>query len=196
MSSNIYRRLYVARMAPASTTDIEAIRNGVEVLDNHGEVVRESFRPDAWLTTTSPVPVYLSHDEDKGPVGWLTARVVSGGWHVGSFTLDHSRNLSAVAFDRLKRGAPVSIGFSEIATNPDLIDGIKQHTVARLNELSILAPDEVPWYQGAKIVDVLEPKEPIVRAQPSEPGLNPGDEVFYGNQMIRRPCGGQVLGVR
>ena len=58
---------------------------------------------------------------------------------------------------------------------------------------SVLSPGVEPADPGAKVLtlhrEVPKPKR--------EPGLNPGDQVIYGNgQIIRRPAIGQVLGVR
>jgi hypothetical protein len=140
----------------------DAIRNGLDIVDR-GELWRESFAPDAWITTADPAPVVLSHFDER-VVGHVSSRVVSGGWHVAAFVLDHSRGLAGVALDRLRVGAPVSIGFRRLRHDRSLAEqGVKRHTLARLDELSILAADEKPAFPGARITQILESKTPTVR---------------------------------
>lgn len=165
---SIYKRTYICRFAPCSTTDREAIRNGVDVVFD-GRRMTESFAPDAFLATTERVPVILSHDPGK-PAGYLTQRIVHNGWHIGPFTLDHSHWASAVALDRLKRGTPVSIGAHTLRHDESLAElGVLRHTFARLDELSILAADEHPAITGAKIIDVLERSEAPYARTPARP---------------------------
>jgi phage head maturation protease len=159
---SIYNRTYICRIAPCSEDWRDAIRNGADVIDR-GELLRESFAPDAWIATADPAPAILSHNE-KQIVGHVSSRAVSAGWHVAAFVLDHSRNLSGIALDRLRIGAPVSIGFRAIRHDKTLAEsGVKRYTLARLDELSILAADEKPAFPGARITQILESKTSIVR---------------------------------
>ena len=152
---SVYNRLYIAQIAPCSRSWKEAIYRGVDVPDR-GRVWTESFSEDAFIATGKPVPVVLSHEEDK-PVGKVETHVVHNAWHVVSFTVDHSRTLSSIALDRLRIGAPVSIGFRSLAHDELLAqEGVKRHTVARLDELSVLRADEIPGYKGAKITQIIE----------------------------------------
>ena len=190
---SIYQRLYSARIAPASADWREAIRNGVEVIDG-GRCWRESFAHNAFIASDKPTPVVLSHFDDK-VVGYVAVRIAHGGWHIADFTLDHSRVLSSIALDRLRVGAPVSIGFRSLHHDELLAeDGIKRHTAARLDELSILGPNEIPAFRGAKIMRIheLKPKR-ASRARAPEPEA----EVIHvpADAILRRPSG-RVLGVR
>ena len=158
---------YIARVAPASEDWREAITQGVEVLDR-GHVWKESFAPDAFIKTEQPAPVLLDH-EDRKVVGRVVSPLTAhGGWHYLTFELDRSQNLSCVALDRIEAGTPVSIGFHPISHDKLLAEsGItKRHTVARLDELSILAPNDHPSYPGAKVTQVLKPsakRAPVAR---------------------------------
>lgn len=185
--SNVWRRIYTARIAPCSEDWREAIYNGVEVVDD-GKLMRESWAPGAFIASEKPVPVVLSHDESK-PVGHIVNRIAHGGWHIVDFVLDPSHTLACIAADRLKHGTPVSIGARSLGHDKLLAqDNVLRHTLAKLDELSILAANERPYYPDAKVTGIYEPKEkPIARKQPREPGLNPGDVVFYGDgSLVRR----------
>lgn len=161
---SVWNRSYTCRLAPCSETWREAIYNGVEVVDD-GKVMRESWAPDAFIASDKPVPVILSHDESK-PVGHLVNRIVHNGWHIGEFVLDASHTLACIAADRLEHGTPVSIGARSLAHDKLLAQGnVLRHTLARLDELSILAPNELPYYPDARVTHIYEPKaKPIMRA--------------------------------
>ena len=99
----------------------------------------------------------LSHAPDK-VVGHVCNRIAHKGWHHVTFQLDHSKNLSCVARDLLKVGTPVSIGCRSLAHDKSLAERkVKRHTVAKLDELSILGPGEHPAYAGAQVTEILEP---------------------------------------
>lgn len=189
---SVYDRVYICRLAPCSETWRDAIYHGVDVI-HRGKRWTESFSPDAFITTETPVPVVLSHADEK-IVGHVTSRTTHGGWHIAAFKLDHDRNLSAVAADRLRVGVPVSIGFRTLRHDPILAEtSVLRHTVARLDELSVLAADEVPALPGARITSILErsKRSPAV----SLDRLAVGDTVLQPGVLVRHGCG-QVLGVR
>lgn len=166
---NIYQRTYIARIAPCSEDWREAIRLGEEVVDG-GELWTESFAPDAFLASEEPAPVVLDHADHK-VVGHITQRTTHGGWHIAAFTLDHARNLSAVALDLLRIGAPVSIGFRALRHDKLLAEEmVKRHTIARLLELTILGPNETPAFRGAQITSILE-RSAAARTVPAQNGL-------------------------
>lgn len=186
---SIYTRTYIARIAPCATTWREAMRHGASVVDNRKRWT-ESFAPNAFIATDKPAPVILSHHDGK-PVGQVSGCWTDNGWHVASFDLDHSRSLSAVALDRLDVGVPVSIGFRGLRHDTKLAgDGVMWHTLARLDELSILYPDERPAYPGAKVVHMYER-----RKQPATSKQTDGEIIHHAGEVLRRPIG-QVLRVR
>ena len=195
---SIFDRLYSARIAPSTPNWREALHNGAVVTDN-GRLWRESFAPDAFLPSDKPIPVVLSH-EDHRVVGHIGVRVAHRGWHICDFMLDHSIARSAIALDMLKVGTAVSIGFSPLAHDESLAgQGVKWHTRCRLDELSILRPDETPGYRGAKIVAIHElpdfPKPKPKRAPVAQ--RHHAGQVIYGDgRVLNRPGIGQVLGVR
>jgi hypothetical protein len=193
---SIYHRTYIARVAPASTDWREAIRNGVQVIDD-GRTWLETFADDAFLPDTDRVPVLLGHHRTDKPVGWIASRTVHNGWHVAAFTLDHSRSLSAVALDRLRVGAPVSIGAESLRRDKQLIeDGVMRHTLARFDELTIVAPNEQPAYRGAQITQILE--SPAARgSSPSDRApAAAGEVVLHGGEKIRRVFENVTIRVR
>jgi hypothetical protein len=162
---SINGNMYEARIAPCAETWREAIRLGVEVVDE-GRLVRESFAPKAFGKLNG-APVVLDHDESK-PVGRILNGISHRGWLVVDFLIDHSKPLSAIALDRLKVGAPVSIGAHSHECDKLLEqDGIVWHTRATLDELSILQPGGLPAYRGAAITHIYPPpKTSPARAKP------------------------------
>jgi Caudovirus prohead serine protease len=178
-------RIYSARIAPCSTTWREAIYNGAVVV-HHGRRWTESFAPDAFIATEQPVPIVLSHDEGR-PVGRVTVRIAHRGWHIADFQLDHSLLRSAIALDLLRVGAPVSIGFHPLAHDELLAeDNIKWHTLCRLDEISILTPNETPAFKGAQITSILEPR-PTARQASREKAPDSEDGVVtYGGPTLYR----------
>jgi hypothetical protein len=91
--------------------------------------------------------------------------------------------LACIAADRLKHGTPVSIGARSLRHDKLLAqDNILRHTLARLDELSILAPNELPYYPDARVTRIYEPKAKPVARTPKEPE----GEVFYGGGLIHR----------
>jgi phage head maturation protease len=164
---SVYDRTYSAQIAPCSADWREAIRNGIDVVDE-GRRWTESIAENAFLPTTKPVPVLLSHDESR-PVGEVIVRIAHKGWFHVDFKLDASKLHSCVAADRLKVGTPVSIGFRTLKHDEQLAkNGVMRHTLARFDELSILGPGDMPGYPGAKITRIYEPK-PATRTNPKPP---------------------------
>jgi hypothetical protein len=92
-------------------------------------------------------------------VGQITITIAHKGWFHADFMLDHSKLLSCVAADRLKVGTPVSIGFHSLSRDKSLAEsGYQWHTLAQLDELSILAPGEKPAFPGATVTHIRELK--------------------------------------
>jgi phage head maturation protease len=181
---SVYDRTYSAQIAPCSADWREAIHNGIDVVDD-GRRWTESIAENAFLPTTKPVPVLLSHDEAK-PVGEVIVRIAHKGWFHVDFKLNASKLHSCIAADRLKVGTPVSIGFRTLGHDKSLAEkGVMRHTLVRFDELSILRADEIPAYRGAKITSIYEPKpKPATRTTPKPAARAtaavPTGEVFYG----------------
>ena len=141
-------RQYLARIAPLVTPlDVPA--------DTELGMVRESFERDAF-TGTEPreVPVILRHDPGR-VVGHLDRLFRSGGWHCASFRLDASIARSAIAEELLQPGSPVSIGFDVERVRTSRSGVVRQYTLVRLNELSVLERGDRPVYPGARVVSVI-----------------------------------------
>ena len=196
---SVYDRLYSARIAPCTANAGEAIRNGIDVIDQ-GRRWTESIREGALIKPThKTIPVLLSHDESRA-VGKIHQLISHNGWWIADFTLDHSQTMSCVALDLLRVGAPVSVGYRSLRHDPSLAKvGVMQHTVALLQELSILRHGDRPAYPGAEVTYIYQLK-PIARTSPKRTAAaattsEPAGEVFYGGPLIRRNVG-QVLGVR
>ena len=142
---------YIARAAPASADWREAIRLGIEVVDD-GVLWRESFATGAFIASERPAKVMLSHAPDK-VVGQVCSRVVAvNGWH---YVTLHDRPLEELVTCRARPdpvGTPISIGARSLAYDKLLAEEhVKRHTVAVLDELSIVGPNEHPAYPGAQI---------------------------------------------
>jgi hypothetical protein len=119
---SVYDRIYSAQIAPCSADWREAIRNGIDVVDDDRRWT-ESIAENAFLPTTRPVPVVLSHDESR-PVGEVVVRIAHRGWFHVDFRLDASKLLACVAADRLKVGTPVSIGFRTLGHDKSLAEKV------------------------------------------------------------------------
>jgi hypothetical protein len=180
---SVWGRIYCARVAPCSDDWREAIYNGVEVVDG-GKLMRESWAPNAFIASGKPAPVVLSHDESK-PVGHIVNRIVHNGWHIVDFVLDPKHNLACIAADRLRHGWPVSIGARSLRHDKLLAqDGILRHTIARLDELSILAPNELPYYPEAKVTQFTSRKRS--RSCAREPSLASLRGMSFSTATARR----------
>lgn len=114
-----------------------------------------------------------------------------GWWHL-EFELKPSLTMSCVAADNLRVGSPVSVGYRTLRHDESLTDiGVKWHTVAILNKLSILRHGEKPAYPGAEVTFILPRKHipRVAKSQPAAPPARatrvpasepPAGEVFYG----------------
>lgn len=198
---NPLRRIYSARIAPASRDRVHAVRAGVQVVEPDGLWI-ESFdtspsvwRKSTWKNAGQHVPVILSHDSRKR-VGHVIALGCGGGWWEADFVLDWNdphvaaRDI-ATAADLAFLGCSVSVGFDPLDSNDDLPSsangiGVRRYTVVRLNELSLLNRNELAKYPGARIVRAqqLTPAAHVVdglRVEPGETLLDHGAGILYRN---------------
>jgi hypothetical protein len=215
---------YIARIAPASSSAIEAIHHGgATILDERGERVTESFASGGLIWPTKPCPVLIDHDE-RFPVGFISGVAERDGWHEATFVLDMDKPLSDVALELMRVGAPVSIGAKSLETDESLAGlglatPVKRHAKAVLEEVSILSPGVVPAYRGAKVIRITErgtaldrmrerqrererAEASAARASAWPPGTivrnlpDGSQEITHTPGTIGRRNIGQVLGVR
>ena len=141
-------------------TAIDAIHCGATIVDERGKrlhgVVRDR-RPDL---AAKPCPVLIDHDE-RFPVGFVSGVAERDGWNEATFVLNMDKPLSDVACDLLRVGTPVSIGAKSLRRDESLADlglaiPVKRHTIAVLEEVSILSPGVVPAFKGAKVIRITE----------------------------------------
>jgi phage head maturation protease len=166
--SDAYDKLYTAKIAACTANDREAIRNGIDVNDE-GQRWKESIREGSLITPAhKTLPVLLSHDNKK-PVGEIQRVFSEDGWWWADFTLDPSKTFSCVAADNLRVGSPVSVGYRTLRHDESLAKaGVKWHTSAILDEVSVLNHGEHPAYSGAEIAFIL-PHKRVPRTAKSPP---------------------------
>jgi hypothetical protein len=134
---------------------------------------------------------------------------------VADFIIQPWMTFSCIAADNLRRGSPVSVGYRSLRHDKSLAEiGVKWHTLAILDELSLLRHGERPAYPGAEVTFIL-PHKRIPRTAQTPPAEKPpktearerstelaasttaaGEEIIHGGPIIRRPGIGRVLGVR
>ena len=199
---------YVARIAPVSLTSTDAIHAGQILIDESGQRVNESFAAGGLIWPTKPCPVLIDHDE-KFPVGFVSDFAERDGWNEATFVLNMDKPLADVAQEILRVGTPVSLGAKSLRRDESLADlglatPVKRHTIAFLQEVSILSPESRPAFKGAQVIRIEERGTALDRMREREreranakPAARPepAGEVFYGaGTHVRRP-GGQVLAV-
>jgi len=195
-------KFYEAAFAPCAATRRDVIRVAQLVHDD-GRSVYEAFAPEAFRGWgASDIPVVLDHDVTKR-AGTVTAISAFSDWLNASFVLDGPH--ADRAADLIERRGKVSPGIYPLDKDPDFAVPISSHhsathwfTRARLDEISILSPGRVPWYQGAKITRSYESK--ALTAAPHRQELvaretEPEGEVIPGGQVLVRHGIGTVLRV-
>lgn len=187
-------RIFEARIAPASASLAEAIRH---VLDVDRGKLQESFAHDAFRSYTD-VPIVLSHRESF-VVGRTIVGTVSGGWHHLDFTLDERY------WDLARVGTAISISFIPAPYHVETPFGrVRRYTRAKLTEMSLLGPGELPAYPGACVTGILRAKATPKPSSGDEDGeffegLTPlagvGARSGRNSPILVRNCG-QILGLR
>jgi len=204
--------------APSAATRRDAIRVGQRVVDR-GKTVYEAFAPLAFRDAgvrASDVPVLLDHDVTKR-AGTVTALISRGDWHVAGFVLDGPH--AAEAAEWIARPGKVSPGFTELDKDAIMATpitpvhiGTNWYSRARLDEISIVPPGAIAWYQGARVTSLREhiPKpRPVTPARttaaalvrrtcprPGDPySAVPVDEVFehLGPDLVRLERTGEII---
>lgn len=139
-------RTYIARVVPLNRT--------LRVLD-HGKEVWERFDDFSFRDTLrepSRVKVCLDHRKDL-VVGHFENFAVAGDWLVGAFRLSDDDSGRAAA-DICRRGTPLSVSFIDMCSDELGQSGVLHRKIAKVREVSLTAS---PAYEGAAIIDVLEP---------------------------------------
>ena len=185
---SVWGSTYIAAIAPVSTTPETAIRRGIDVAGDDGERVTESLERHAFTgTEVDTIPVLLRHNP-RHVVGRLTQLARSGGWHIASFVLDPDKTLAPAAADLLRLGCGVSVAFDSLHENSRLAQvGVRQFTLVRLRELSILGAGDKPVYPGACIVAIV----PRAGRKPAAAERHEQD----ARRLHTRDCG-EILGLR
>jgi hypothetical protein len=123
----------------------------------------------------SDVPVLLDHCETKR-AGTVTALIGHGDWHIAAFALDGP--YAAEAADWIERSGKVSPGFTELDKDAIMATPITPlhnpthwYSRARLDEISVLPPGAIPWYQGARVTSLREHK---LKPRPATPARTTG----------------------
>jgi hypothetical protein len=202
---------YVARIAPVSLTTADAVHSGATVLDERGERVTESFASGGLIWPTKTCPVLIDHDE-RFPVGFVSDVAERDGWHEATFVLNMDKPLADVACELLRVGTPVSLAAKSVRRDESLAGlglaiPVKRHTIAFLEEVSILSPRVTPGFKGAKVIRITERGTALSRmrerelerakAKPKPEAPSPvaaGEEIYGGGTLIRRNIG-RVLSV-
>lgn len=182
-------KLYSCQFAPNAETWRDAIRVG-QLVHDRGVNAYESFAPQAFeWTKAADVPILLDHDTKKR-AGTVTVKVAHGDWHRADFVLDGP--YAARAAEYIERCGKVSPSFTELTKDPISARAISPahnpthwYTRARLNEISIVSPGGIAWYQGAKVTRASELR-PATPAR-SSPVPEPAGEVIFGDgTLVRR----------
>jgi phage head maturation protease len=92
--------------------------------------------------------------------------------------------------ERIKVGAPISVGFDPISSDDDSDLRLRRHGLARLRHIAVLRRGEIPAYADAKITGVVEAK-----AKPETISAEPETLIHRRGQLLRRNCG-TILGLR
>jgi hypothetical protein len=123
----------------------------------------------------------LNHDDDRviGSIySVLAYEDTDGPWLAAMATIDEPPEWLR------KNDTKASFCFKPLTRSQAFGCEIVRHGI--LDEVSVLSPDRRPQEPLARVVSLRE----------AEPGLNPGDQVFYGGQVLRRPGIGRVLALR
>ncbi len=112
---------YTARIAPASSTAVDAIHDGATTLMERGERFTESIAAGGLIWPTKACAVLIDHDE-RFPVGFVSEVAERDGWHEATWVLDTEKPLADVARDLLRFGTPVSIGAKSLLRDESLAD--------------------------------------------------------------------------
>lgn len=144
------RLLVSCRFAPYSQTPRLAARHGLPVVEPDA-TWHESFGPGAWLLGGSGAQIQFGHD--TAPVGSVVVVAARDRWWEADVVVESD---DPQVLERIRVGAPVSVGFNPLRSDDNLRSHVRQHRLARLQHIAILRRGEIPAYVGAKITSVVE----------------------------------------
>lgn len=184
------------RLAPYSETEALMVRHAAQTIDHDGVLIRESFGPACWVKREHPAVVNLEHDSEE-TVGHVTNLVAfEDGWWYCDFVILDER---PAVLERLEVGKRVSIGARSIAADRDDDLNIVRHTLAELQEVTLIEPDKqaLAGYLGAVILSVRrsKPKPKRATVQPP-PARRVEGELVETHGPIRRTGLSTILGLR
>jgi hypothetical protein len=142
------RLLVSARIAPFGASPRLAARHGLTVVELDGNY-HESFAPRCWRGGGSGAQVQAGHGTT--PIGSVIVTAAHGAWWHADMVIESD---DPKVLERCRVGQPVSIGFNEIDVDDDLRTNVRRYMRAELGHVAILARNESPAYEGAKIVSV------------------------------------------
>ncbi len=146
-------RLHVSmRFAPCSHGVLHA-RTALPVVEAEA-VWYESFAPYVWRDRGQGCEIQDGHHGT--PIG--STIVVSGcsdDWFHADCQVESD---DPKVLERIRVGAPVSVGFDPISSDDDYHLRLRRHRDARLDHIAILKPGEIPAFAGARITAVTEAK--------------------------------------
>ena len=169
-------KFYECRFAPNASTWRDAIRVA-QLVRHDGQSVYEAFTPEAFAGWgAADIAILLDHDVKKR-AGTVTAIAAHRDWWHASFVLDGPH--AARAAEYIERSGLVSPGFNDHAKDADLAEPITPahypthlYTSAKLNEISVVRPGAIAWYQGAKVTRAYESKETPTEKPKPKPATN------------------------
>ncbi len=192
------RLLAEARFAPCSRADHprDLIRRDARTL-YEGRPMYETFAPGCWSDKGRGAELQLGHD---GPViGRVNVVIARNGWFLADclVELDDDDPLVPVVRERLRVGAPVSVGCRSFKCreDPDWTGvGTVRHEEATLEHVAILARGEHPGFADARVTTVRELKPEPKREQPAAYDVAPAVRDDRP-RLLRRDCG-SIMGIR
>jgi hypothetical protein len=146
------RLLVSCRFAPCSETDALKVRHAADVAELDG-TWRESYAPDCWLAGGQNAEVQFGHDTEA--IGQVVVVAARGAWHFADLVVDTD---DPAALERIKVGAPVSLGGRMINRDEDIDLRLRRVTLAQLQHIAIARPGELARLAGAKITSVTASK--------------------------------------
>ncbi len=183
-----------AQFAPCSRTDHprDLIRRDARTL-YEGRPMYETFAPGCWSDRGRGAELQLGHD---GPaIGHVAVIIDRAGWHICDLLveLDDDDPLVPVVRERLRVGAPVSVGClsSDCREDPDWTGvGTVRHTEATLDHIALLARGEHPGFADARVTTVreLKPEPKLEPAAYDAPAVREDSPP----RLLRRDCGSIV----
>jgi hypothetical protein len=189
----VNKLLVECRFAPCSQTSDRIVRDGLETI-YAGQLFRESFAPDCWISGRRPATFQLSHNGDA--VGEVTAVINHRVWHIASMVVDDT----PMVRERVRRGARVSLDARSIKRDEDSDLRLVRHTLAKLNHIALVNPGQVQGHLGAVITYVREMKpakrEHPARAASPRRAASMSDAELWARirpQVLKSPKGTKIL---